>query len=884
MVTLTIDGIQVTVPPGTMIVEAARRAGIKIPTLCYNKRLMPFGACRICVVQQKGRRGLIPACFNPVRNGMEILTNTPEVIKARRTQLQLILITHPLECPVCDAGGQCELQNLVYEYGVADNPFTGEKAKEPVDHVSPFIERNVNRCILCGMCVRIDDEVVGANELSFMNRGFKTKIGTDFDRPMNCEFCGQCVSVCPVGALNDRIFLHKARVWDLKETATTCGYCSVGCSFALGARGDRLLRARADENLGTNQGNLCVKGRFGWEYVHSPERLTSPLIRKEGSLVKASWEEALGAVASRFQALKAAHGADALAGLGSPRLANEELYLFQKFVRGVLGTNNIDHAGGYSYAANLALRESLGYAASTNSINEIRNADVILALRSDLSETHPVVKSEVVLAVKRRKAKLIVVNSRNIYLNKFSALNLRVKPGSEAALANGLMQVILTEDLAREDFLRANTEGLEELKRSLASYTAEKVEALTGVPAEDLAEAARLYAKAPKGVILISTGLASGKADAALAHAAADLALLTGQIGKEGAGVFLLGEKNNSQGALDMGATPGLLPGYADVTDPAERARFEQAWKLSISERRGMDALAMLQAAGKEIKGMYIAGENPAVTYPDAQRVRQALAALDFLVVQDCFLTETAALAHVVLPAATFAEKEGTFTSAERRVQRVRQALRPLGEARPDLWIFQEAAKAMGTALAPASAAAVMKEVRTLVPLYGGVEYARLDAVPDPAANGAVSSALQWPCPAADHAGTPVLYTEGFPRGKAKLIFAEAAQPAGEGRFVLITGPMLFHSGSLSLKSAGIAKLRGESFVEIDPADAAELGIVKGQPVTLVSAAGKITVKAVLSERAGRGVLFVPCHFAQGGATQLTSQDLGITRVTVEKN
>ncbi len=273
MVTLTIDGVQVTVPPGTMIVEAAAKAGIKIPTLCNNKRLAPYGACRICVVQQKGRKGLIPGCFNPVRNGMEILTNTPEVIKARRIQLQLILISHPLECPVCDAGGQCQLQDLVYEYGVADNPFKGEKADLPTDHVSPFIERNLNRCILCGMCVRICDEVVGANELSFVNRGIKTKVGTDFDRPMNCEFCGQCVSVCPVGALNDRIFLHKARVWDLKETNTACAYCGVGCTLTVGTskKTGRILRVRADEELGLNQGNLCVKGRFGWEYVSQPE-------------------------------------------------------------------------------------------------------------------------------------------------------------------------------------------------------------------------------------------------------------------------------------------------------------------------------------------------------------------------------------------------------------------------------------------------------------------------------------------------------------------------------------------------------------------------------------------------------------------------------------
>ncbi len=882
MVTLTIDGIQVSVPPGTMILEAAAKAGIKIPTLCNNKRLLPFGACRVCVVQQKGRRGMIPACFSPVRGGMEILTNTPEVIKARQIQLQLILISHPLDCPVCDAGGQCQLQNLVYEYGVAENTLRGEKANLPTDHVSPFIERNLNRCILCGMCVRIDDEVVGANELSFIGRGWKTKIGTDFDRPMNCEFCGNCVSVCPVGALNDRIFLHKARVWDLKETHTTCAYCGVGCSLTIGTRDNRILRIRADEDRGLNTGNLCVKGRYGWEYVHNPERLTSPLIKKEGKFVKASWEEALALVAQRFQEIREEQGGEALAGLCSPRLTNEELYTFQKFMRGVVGTNHVDHAGGYSYAAQLALQDSLGYAASTNSVNEIRQADVIVVLRCDLSETHPVIKSEVVLAVKRRKAKIVVINSRNIYLNKFSALNLCCKPGSEVAVVNGLMQAILREGWTQKEFSDSRTEGIEVLKQSLEKYTSEKVEALTGVPAQTILEAARLYAKAGKGVILISAGQALGKQDAALAWAASNLALLTGQIGKPSAGVFILGEKNNTQGALDMGVTPGLLPGYAAGEDPAERARFEKSWKMTLPPWPGKGALDILQAAEEgKIKGLYIVGENPVIGYPDSERTKKALASLDFLVVQDFFLTETAAAARVILPAVTFAEKEGTFTNVDRRVQRVRPALAPLGGAKPDLWIFQELAKAMGGSLGKLSAKGVMDEIRSLVPLYGGMDYGRLD---DPA-NSAHRAGLQWPCPAAEHPGTPILYEKDFPRGKGKLIPVEYEESAEEPDYpwVLITGPSLFHSGSLSTMSPDLSRLRGESYVEISPLDAQKLGLADQQDVTLKSKYGKVAVKAVQSSKVAPGVLFIPYHFRKGRGQQLTGRDLGVVRVRVEK-
>jgi predicted molibdopterin-dependent oxidoreductase YjgC len=410
----------------------------------------------------------------------------------------------------------------------------------------------------------------------------------------------------------------------------------------------------------------------------------------------------------------------------------------------------------------------------------------------------------------------------------------------------------------------------------LEEYSPEKVEAMTGVAAKSLVEAVRLFAKAPKGVILISTGQASGKQDAALVRAAANLALLTGQMGKESSGLYILGEKNNAQGALDMGVTPGLLPGYADLQDAAERGRFERAWKMTIPGNPGMGALDILQAAEEgRIKGLYIVGENPAVTYPDAGRTKKALAALDFLVVQDCFLTETAASAHIVLPAVTFAEKEGTFTNAERRVQRVRPALPPIGEARPDLWIFQELAKAMGTSFGRISAKSVMDEIRSLVPLYGGMEYSRLDK----------SSGLPWPCPSTDHPGTPILYEKDFPRGRAKFIpaFFEEERAGTEFPYFLVTGPTLFHSGSLSTMSPGLLRLRGQSYVEVHPADAAQLGLTNYQEVTLESKQGKITVKAAISEKAAPGVLFVPYHFSLHGGNQLTGWDLKIAHVKIEK-
>ena len=894
MVTLTIDGIQVTVPRGTMILEAATRAGIRIPTLCNNKRLQPFGACRLCVVQQKGRSGLIPSCFNPVRDGMEILTNTPEILSARRIQLQLILISHPLDCPVCDAGGACALQDLVYEYGIVENPYQGSKNNEPIDHVSPFIERNTNRCILCGMCVRIDDEVVGANELSFMNRGDKVKIGTDFDRPMDCEFCGQCISVCPVGALNDRLFLHKARPWDLKETQTVCGYCSIGCSIVIGTRDNRIVRVRADEDLGSNEGNLCVKGRFGWEYIQSPERLTTPLIRKDGVLVPSSWEDALKLTARRFNDIRNSGGQ--LAGLASSRLTNEEAYLFQKLLRGVLQTNNVDHAGGYTYAGHLALRESLGYAAATNSFREIRDAEVIVTLGPDVSESHPVVKYEIVQAVKRHKAKLIMVDGCASRLKKFASLHLRVKPGSELALVNGMIRTILDEGLSNEAFIRSSVEGFEALKESLSGYSPESIEAISGVDADSIRSAARLFAGANKAVILIPSGSASNSRIAVLTKAAANLALITGQIGKPGAGIMLLPEKNNAQGSVDMGLSPSLLPGCAEVRDRAARNRLAGLWGMPVPAEPGMGAATMLLAAEVgNLQGLYLVGENPLASFPDPEGTRRALSSVDFLVVQDCFLSETVAMAHVVLPAAVFAEKEGTFTSAERRVQRVHPIVLPPGAAKTDLWIFQALATAMGHSLVPsgwlpagglsggadgfgdspcAVPSDVMEEIRAAVPFYAGIDYRRLDTMPK-------SAGLQWPCMDAAHPGTPRLYETDFPEGKARLLAAEwKTEPVSEiYPWVLVAGPVVFHSGTMSLRSPGLKQLHGDSWVEIHADDAARLGCREGQQLVLESPFGKVISRAVISDRVSPGLVFMPHHF--GLSNKLRGWDLEPTRVKI---
>ena len=885
MVTLTIDDVEVTVPEGTTILDAAEKVGIKIPTLCHDKRLVPFGSCRICVVQVKGRRGkLIPSCFNPVRDGMEVLTASPEVIEARKIQLQLMLLHHPLECPTCDQAGACALQDLVYEYSVADNPLREVGTREGPSRIKEKLligsmaVKERGRCILCGNCVRICEEIQGVKEIDFIGRGFTTKIGTDFDRDLECEFCGQCVSICPVGALTTTLIKHKARHWELNKIASVCAYCGCGCSVLLAVKDNRLRTIVSQYDIGANEGNLCAKGRYGWEYVHSKERLKAPLIRKGGKLVECTWDVALQEITNAFKNIKKEHGPDALAAIGSARLSNEEAFLLQKFVRAAIGTNNIDTSGRYSYEGlTEGLKGSLGYPAMTNSTREIRKADVILALRSDLRETHPLVKSEVVMALNHNRTKLITADSYKTWLDEKAYHSLIYKPGTEVALINGMIHVILEEELEDRDFISSKTEGFEGLKKMVATYDTDKVEEITGVNKELIISSARIYAQGKRSSILISSGLGLRGDESRLAQAAANLALITGNIGRESTGINILGEKNNSQGVIDMGLTPEYLPGYQSVTDPAARRRFEIAWEVRLSPDPGLNALEILKKAeGGEIKALYLVGENPVVTYPDRSQTLNALDKLDFLVVQELFLSETAKRAHVVLPAVSFAEKEGTFTSIERRVQRLHKAIDPQDKAKSDFDIILSLSHHIEYEMHYTLPTQVMQEINRLVPLYTGISHERLS-----------DKGLQWPCGSAEDSGSTLLYEDGFPMGKAKLM-PVTYEPLGgdnEKKFpmVLITVHSLFHSGSFSLEAPGLQEICPEGFAELNAQDADRLKIHSGDMITVKSPRGEIKVKSKITDRPLPGSVLIPYHFEHLMVNLLTHKDQPLTRIRVEK-
>ena len=818
---------------------------------------------------------MLPACFNPARDGMEVATYTPALVEARRLQLSLLLRSHPLLCPSCDACGDCRLQDLVREYDVPELPFTKESRYFHVDNDSKFIRFNMNLCVKCGMCMRICDEVQGVNELSFINRGLECEISTDFGRPLDCEFCGQCAQVCPVGAISSKWLVGTGRDFELKKTDTTCAFCSLGCTLTLGDKNKKVVwvSSPADSH---NDGNLCVKGRYGWPYVYSEERLTKPKVNRGGTQEDVDWNEALSFVGERFNEIKSSHGPGSIAALGSERLTNEEAYVLNRFVRTVLETPHLDRAAGYGYKGVVeGLKPILGYPASTNSLTEIKKAEVVVLLGADLTESHPVAKNEVISAWKRMESTVIVIDSVKTRLTKAPGTYLLTKPGSEHLLAYAMLKEIIDRELFDKKALDLKADGFDELAESLKDYTPDNVGRITGVDPALIREAAETYAKASTAVILCTDGMNRMEQNILTARAGACLALVTGHLGRPSSGVFVLGEKANSQGAIDMGLAPDALPGFKSISDEEARKKIEELWESPLPADDGLNAAEIIKKAAEgEIRALYVVGENPLETYPDRELVQKALSKLDFLVVQDMFPTPTAKLAHAVLPIASFAEKSGTFTSAERLVQRLRPALKIPGP-KTDLEIFQALSVVMGKSMTYAGPESIMDEIAGLVDVYQGISYDRLADGP-----------LHWPCVDDTDPGKSILYESNFPGGKATLMAAPAlAEPAGDGLPVsLIPGVLKFHSGSFSEWSTSMMDVAPEGFAEMNARDMKAIGVGDGEPVKITGSTGQwIRAKARESARALEGTVIVPQHFSEIKLNTLTSWSEPLVRVRVEK-
>lgn len=819
MIKLKIDGVEVDVEKGRTILEAAQLAGIRIPTLCHDRRLIPFGACRLCVVQQKGKSELLPACFTPAKNGMEIITHSPEILDSRRLQLQFILLNHPMICPRCEKEGECELQRLVYEYGVEETLYPWKQISSPADDRSPLLQRDPDKCILCGRCVRICDEVQGVGELSFSKRGIKTVIDTDFHRPLQCEFCGQCMDTCPVGAITSNRFDYAIKAWELKETTTPCPYCACGCSLTIGSKDGEIRRVFSDPEKGPSDGNLCVKGRFGWDFVDHSERIKTPLLRVNGTLKEASWEEALRFVVDKLEAIRDQYGPEAIAGIASSRLTNEEYYLFRKLFRNVIGTNQIAHGGeGSTHGLTEGLAKTLGMAASTNSIREIRKADCLLVIGVDPTQTHPIIKNEIHLALRRNRTQLIVLGSYDIGLTRAThispllppSITLLDRPGMEVPILNTMIQTIFKENLDNKGFVEEKTDGIKELREKISSFQPE-ASGVTEVNKNEAEKAARIFAQAKRAMILIGSGLWSHLNQKEIAMTSSNLALITGHMGKESCGILILLEKCNDQGAVDMGlSSEGGEDGRKDL---------------------------LQKALEEKLKALYLVGENPFVSSPAFGR--QALEKTPLIIVQDLFMTETAENAHVVLPACSFVEKGGTFTNLERRVQKLNPLCPPLYQSKSDFDIFISLLRLLECPVPGDTPEAIFEEIGRVFPHYRGIQ-----------------DGEQWP------KGSPYLYAEGFPMGKAKLIHVNGrtAHQNPEGYpFTLIQRPSLFQSGLLSSKSDALKTVSEKPYLEMNAVDGHHLKIEDGEIVRVSTHDGRsFQMKVKYSSRPVSTVTIAP--------------------------
>jgi formate dehydrogenase alpha subunit len=847
--------------------------------------------------------------------------------RLRRDIIDLFISEHPLNCVRCDKNGACDLQTYAYAYDLDATTFDFELSRTAYQDDNPFFVRDHQYCILCGKCVRVCDEVVGVNAIDYARRGFDSHIATPFDGPMvdsSCVFCGSCVQVCPTAALLPRPRLRQGREWEFAHKRTLCGYCGVGCSLEFRLKHNQIVYAQGYPEAPVNGEFLCVKGRSGWDFVASPDRLTTPLIRRDLAytlgltdtpwelpetsplkrqdmdyFVPVSWETALDVAARGLADVIRAHGPDAVTGLASARCTNEENYLFQKFMRAGIGTNNVDHCARLCHASSVTgLGMAFGSGAMTNTIRGLRDADCILITGSNTNESHPVIGYEVVRAVKRG-ASLIVIDPRRIGMVDHATLWLRPTPGTDIYVFLAMAHVILREGWADQEFIAARTEGFAEFAAALEGYTPEVAALHSGVTPDLIERAAQLYAlgeraslfgdkaaAAPataargRSSILYAMGITQRINGTELVLSLANLAMLSGQIGKPSTGVNPLRGQANVQGACDLGGLPNVLPGYQPVTDAAKRQAVAQVWGMAeLPAQPGLTVVEMMHAAvAGRVHAMIVLGENPMLSDPNLTHVEEALRSLDLLIVQDVFLSETAQLAHVVLPAAVALEKDGTFTNTERRVQMVQPIVPPPGDARPDWEVTGRLAERLDAALeraAPtrwrfASTAEIMEEIAQATPIYGGIRHARL-----------AGAGLVWPCPTLDHPGTPVLHTQTFSRGLGKFhaVHAQgpAEQPDAEFPLLLSTGRILYHyhTGAMTRRSAGLDWREPRGFAEIHADDAAAAGLRDGGPVVIASRRGQVRTQARISDRVQPGVVFLSFHWRESPANVLT-QDFAL--------
>ncbi len=873
MINIKINGIPLSLEKPTNIIEAAAKVGVHVPHFCYHKELSIYAGCRICMVEVKGKPKLLPACATAVSDGMEIITESEKIAKSRRGVLELQLTHHPLDCPVCDKGGECSLQDYVFRYGADRSRFIEKKREIPVNYENPLIERNMERCVSCKRCVRICAEVQGDWVLSDMNRGSRVTMESFCGSEEECVHCGHCLSNCPVGAIQSRLTKNQVRPWFVeREAETVCPYCGDGCTLYLQSRENTILRALSDETYtkGSNRGSLCVRGRFGYDFPNNPERLKTPLIKKNGSFVEASWDEAISLVAERFGRIKSSAGPDAIGAVIGGRNTNEEAYLLQKFMRAAVGTNNIDNMARMGHINALtALEDAFGLGGMTNQIKDIAQSGAVLLIGNDAAAENPITGLAVKRAVFKKGAKLIVADAGKNSMSKHAALRLTYKPGTHGRLIEAMVNVIFDEGLQDKAVEEKNKVLFGRINVAYAHNTPEKAQETTGVPAEDIRKAARSFASAPAASIVFGKGVTASVCGYEDSLALADLSLITGNVGRSGGGVNPMAGKAGEQGACDMGALPDRLPGYRKVASDEDRKRLGSLWKTEIPKTAGLTVMEMLVAAAEgRVQALYVVGSDPAFELPDRKRTADALSKTKFLVVQDVFMSDTAALADVILPAATFAEKEGTFTNSERRVQRIRPAMKVLAGARPDGEIISLISGKMGRPM-DWEPSLVMDKISVSTPIYAGITYDLLE-----------SGGVQWPYYEEMKSGTAILHSQGYDdrrAAKGEEIAAKVAAARSvkddikEGYpFFADIAVSLYHSGTTTRKSKGPNLVVGGPFAALNPADAKGLGIGEGDTVKVRSRSGFLRLPAKLDAGVPQGIVHIPNHFLGAGCNVLT--------------
>jgi len=866
---LKIDGLEVKAESGDTILETALSNNIYIPNLCYYKGLEPWGSCRLCMVEKDDGR-LVTACETLVQDGMNIVTENSRINRVRKLSAELLIANHEVDCLTCRKNDDCKLQEIAAYLGInRDN--IGSLRRNineiPEDDSNPFFDRDLKKCILCGICVRTCNELLGVKAIDFGFRGYESKITTFADKPIvdsNCVSCGECVVACPVGALVPKETLKPAR-----EVKTICPFCGVGCNVYLGVRGDQVITARGDIKNSVNKGNLCVKGRFGFKFINHPDRLTKPLIKRDNIFEEVEWEEALDYVAQKFSEIKS----EEFAAISSARCTNEDNYVGQKFTRVVMGTNNVDNCARSCHAPSVAgLAKVFGSGAMSNSIDEIKDSACLFVIGTNPTASYPVIALRIVEAV-NSGAKLIVADPRNIDLCKHADIVLNQIPGTDVALLMGIMKIIVDEGLLDEKFINERCENFDKFKESLKPYDFHTVENITGVNKELITKVARMYASTKPASILYSLGITEHTHGTENVFALGNLALLTGNMGKPSTGVNPIRGQNNVQGACDMGCLPDVYPGYQKVEDPETIHRFEKKWSVKLNNSHGLMFPEILDAARNgDIKSMYIVGENPVTSEPDTENIKKSLKNLDFLVVQDIFMSETAQMADVVLPGCSFAEKDGTFANSERRIQRVRRVIEPLGESRPDWLITCQIAQRMNAGgFEFKDPSEIYDEIAEIAPIFGGINYRRID-----------EEGIQWPCLDEKDKGTPILHTEIFKtesgRGRfIPLTYRPSAElPNKEYPLILTTGRSLYHYQTSTMTGVveGLKILYGEDCIDMCQEDATKLGVEDAEKVKVISRRGEIEPKVRITDSCKPGVVFMTFHFSESATNILTNSAL----------